>query len=217
MALHIHHVFVAATPGCPAVAPLRRHGFAPAAPREHEGQGTANTCLHFANGYLELLWARDAAELASTEVAPTGLADRLAWRDTGASPFGIVLRERGDGPPDAPFPVVPYRAPFAGGRFVFLLADEPVRRGMPLVVILPPDLPDRTEGPDHSCGATTIVRLRLSVAGDPEASPALAWLTREGLCETARAEIPYLELTLGGATAPGTLDLAPDVPVRLVW
>jgi len=217
MAFRIHHVFAAATPGCPSAASLRRHGFAPAVPREHEGQGTANTCLHFANGYLELLWARNAAELDSAAVAPTGLAERLAWRDTGASPFGILLRATGETPTAAPFPVEPYRAPFAGGRFVFLLADEPARRGMPLVAILPPDLPDRTEAVAHPCGASTIEHLRFTVAGDPDASPALAWLTRAGLCEAARAQTPCLELTLGGATAPGTLDLAPDAPVRLAW
>ena len=217
LGLRVHHVFVAVEPATPAIALLGQAGFALAAAREHEGQGTANRCLHLANGYLELLWARDAAELASDTVRPTGLAERLDWRRSGASPFGVALKAVGGASVATPFPVVPYRAPFAGGRFTLLLADEPAAKGMPLVFVLPPGLPERTDAVEHPCGASAIARIGLSVPRHPSASPALAWLVGAGLCEARQTPEPAMTLDLAGGDGRHVLDLAPHAPVRLAW
>ncbi|WP_414639299.1 hypothetical protein [Archangium sp.] len=42
-----------------------------------------------------MLWVVDGAELASPAVTPTRLAERAAWRSTGACPFDIALRTEG--------------------------------------------------------------------------------------------------------------------------
>lgn len=105
------HVFVLVEPGAPEAAGLERAGLRESFRRAHPGQGTTNVCYCFDNAYLELLWAVDGAELASPAVAPIRLAERAAWRSTGASPFGIALRTE---PPEAPLPFATwdYRAPF---------------------------------------------------------------------------------------------------------
>lgn len=109
--LHLCHIFVFVPPGAPDAATLERAGLRESYRREHPGQGTANVCYAFDNAYLELLWVTNAAELRSPAVAPTRLAERADWRQTGACPFGIALRTE---PADAPLPLEcwDYSAPF---------------------------------------------------------------------------------------------------------
>ena len=61
--------------------------------RDHPGQGTANRCIFFENGYLELLWVADRGEVTAAITRPTELDRRSRWRETAASPFGIALRQ----------------------------------------------------------------------------------------------------------------------------
>src|SRR2546423_1508425 len=77
--------------------------------RIHQGQGTANACAFFDNAYLELLWRHDDDELQSEVVRPLGLWERVRWRETGASPFGVAFRPEDD---NVPIETWPYDAPF---------------------------------------------------------------------------------------------------------
>lgn len=61
--------------------------------RVHAGQGTSNACTLFDNAYLELLYRHQDDELRSEVVRGLGLWERLRWRETGACPFGVALRE----------------------------------------------------------------------------------------------------------------------------
>lgn len=63
----------------------------------HHGQGTANACAFFDNAYLELLGRHDDAALRCEAVRPLALWERVRWRETGASPFGVGLRPDPDG------------------------------------------------------------------------------------------------------------------------
>lgn len=207
----LDHVFVAVDPESVAPRRLEAAGFALAPPREHPGQGTANVCLRLDGGYLELLWARDTAELATPAVHAIGLGRRLDWRLTGASPFGLLLRGAEGAAP--PFPTVPYRAPFGDGRFVFQVADEPVEAGMPLVAILPPDLPSHGGGTTHPNGVSRFGAVGLDLPR--RESAALAWMERAGLVTVRETAAPGMTLTLGDSGV--ALDLAPDVPLCLRW
>ena len=75
----------------------------------HHGQGTANVCAFFDNAYLELLWRHNDEELQSEVVSPLGLWQRVRWRETGASPFGVAFRSEDS---DVPVETWPYKAPF---------------------------------------------------------------------------------------------------------
>lgn len=207
----LDHVFVAVEPDSAASRRLATAGFALAPPREHPGQGTANVCLHLEGGYLELLRARDAAELASPAVRAIGLGDRLAWRRTGASPFGLLLRGPADAP--LPFPTVPYRAPFGDGRFVFRVADQAAEEGVPMIAILPPDLPAHGARARHPNGATRFGTVALDLP--QTASAALRWMERSGFVSVREAAEPCMTLTFG--ETGGALDLAPDAPLSIRW
>lgn len=97
MTLALDHVFVfvdagAARPGGAARSVLDAIGLVPSSERRHHGQGTANVCWCFDDAYLELLFVVDPQERDRDAPARNGFAVRSAWRDTGASPFGLAVR-----------------------------------------------------------------------------------------------------------------------------
>jgi hypothetical protein len=125
--LALDHLFVLVEPGAPERVALEREGLRESFRRRHPGQGTANVCFCFDNAYLELLWEEDREEIASPAVAPTRLAERAAWRRTGASPFGVAVRSE---PPGAPLPFATwdYRPPYLPEGVaidVALASDDP--------------------------------------------------------------------------------------------
>lgn len=125
--LSLDHLFVLVEPGAPERVALEREGLREGFRRRHPGQGTANVCFCFDNAYLELLWEEDREEIASPVVARTRLAERAAWRRTGASPFGVAVRAD---PPGAPLPFATwdYRPPYLPEGAVIdvaLASDDP--------------------------------------------------------------------------------------------
>jgi hypothetical protein len=95
-ALELDHVFVCASAGKDDAAKLIRFGLQPGIQRILSGQGTGNVCFFFDNAYLEILWLHDEEEIRSPIVAPLCLRERIRWRESGACPFGIGFRQRGD-------------------------------------------------------------------------------------------------------------------------
>ena len=95
MALTFDHVFICSENPDAAVRALTDFGLQFGRRRIHRGQGIANACVFFDNAYLELLWRHDDDELQSEAVGPVGLWQRVRWRETGASPFGIAFRPEG--------------------------------------------------------------------------------------------------------------------------
>src|SRR5437879_3127395 len=97
MPLAVDHVFICVENPHAAERALADFGLQFGRRRIHQGQGTANACAFFDNAYLELLWRHDDDDLQSEVVRPLGLWERVRWRETGASPFGVALRPDWDG------------------------------------------------------------------------------------------------------------------------
>ena len=89
VALALDHVFAFVAEGFPDEPLLDAAGYRVAFGRDHEGQGTANRLLLFAENYLELIWLARPDEAAANLLR---LDRRADWRASGASPFGIGLR-----------------------------------------------------------------------------------------------------------------------------
>lgn len=92
--LELDHFYVLVPPGGVAAArSLRDAGLVvDTAVARHDGEGTASLAAFFENAYLELFWvdssvAADSAHRQDVEDFRRG----TAWRETGASPFGIGL------------------------------------------------------------------------------------------------------------------------------
>ena len=115
----------------------------------HEGQGTANACAFFDNAYLELLWRHDDRELQSAVVRPLALWERLRWRQTGASPFGVALRTA-----DVALPIDtwPYAAAFLSPGKSIPIVTAPNAGHEPLIFAHPGTLPIRPRPPQAHRG-----------------------------------------------------------------
>src|SRR5256712_6186320 len=151
MPLAVDHVFICVENPQAAERGVADLGVQFGRRRIHQGQGTANACAFFDNAYLELLWRHDDDELQSEVVRPLGLWERVRWRETGASPFGVAFRpENGE----VPIETRPFEAPFLPERTNIPIATpqfiwhEPL--GFLYVSQPPVTLPSEREPPaDH--------------------------------------------------------------------
>ena len=192
-------------------------GLSVAAQRSHPGQGTANRCVYFENGYLEFLWVANRSEATASMTRPTELDERSRWRETACSPFGIALRQDSNASDPIPFPFIPYRPAYLPEPSAILLADEPAARGAPLVFMLPPDLPGHGSGSDHACGATVVSDVVLASTVTPSVSPALTMLAQHRLCRVEVATAPHLHVVLDQGRQGFSIDLEPDTPLSIAW
>ena len=127
---------------------------------EHEGQGTRNRRLWFAEHYLEFVWISSPAQAAANPL-------RL---DQRRCPFGIGLRGQLTGEQRTPF--WPYRPPYALDATIWIHEATP---DQPFVFAhdAPPETIER-HAPKHRMPAALInpgtikrIQLRLPVAPQP--------------------------------------------------
>jgi hypothetical protein len=216
--LSLDHLFVLVEPGAPERAALEREGLRESFRRRHPGQGTANVCFCFDNAYLELLWEEEREEIASPVVARTRLAERAAWRRTGASPFGVAVRSD---PPGAPLPFAtwdycPPYLPAGVAIDVARASDDPQQ---PLV-FRPPGAsrPDTwTDGRagvrQHPAGLAEIAGVHIELSPGARADAALLRLQEAGVLSIGEGGAgPRMVVTISRASggAPRRLSL-PDV------
>jgi hypothetical protein len=108
MGVELDHVFICVNRSAPEAEELAKFGLAEGPSNVHPGQGTANRRFFFRKGMLELLWVEDPAEAQNEVTAPTHLWERWSQRESGASPFGILVRPA-NGDEEPPFPAQEYR------------------------------------------------------------------------------------------------------------
>lgn len=178
----------------------------------HEGQGTSSRAVLFDNGYIELIWVRDAAELRAADPI-------LAERMSGLPAFGVALNASD---PEAAIPLEtrPYRAdwmtPGEPIRFASTREGEPVVFFVPASMAFrsPPDGPSITAMLPHPNGANRVTGVGFAGV-DAEPSPAFRWLLEEGFVGSMPGDERVLELEIDGGRAGETLDLTSMVPVRV--
>jgi hypothetical protein len=204
----LDHLFVFCSPGAPELAPLLARGLDIDLRREHPGQGTANVCIGFADGYLELLWLRSEPEARDPHVKPLGLHERARWRETRSSPFGVCVR------PDAPGLTPPfaswdYRPKFLPAGMTIDMACNSGVLGEPMLFRL--DRPFVPLGGRHALATRKLVRATLTV---PNLAPMSMW--REvRLPKLVIQDGDEHRLDLEFTDARGELDLRPALPLRL--
>lgn len=94
--MDVHHLFIVSNnQHCPADY-LVHWGFAEGCSRVHTGQGIRNIKFYFENCYLEILWCYNTEEINSYPVVQSGLRDRINFRKTGFSRFGLCLEHDAD-------------------------------------------------------------------------------------------------------------------------
>lgn len=187
MRYELDHVFCFCEPTLPEAAVLEAAGFVLSPPRRHQGQGTANRTVIFAENYLELIHLEGEGEPAAARLE---LGARARWRETGASPFGICLRGA-PGPRDRCWDYAP---PYWRGGIIPVV-DAPA--SSPLVFFIDGQKPSLWTGAllDHKTGTRAIREVALAGRGEWPLSEKPAWL------EITPGE-PELRLTLDGQSPP---------------
>jgi hypothetical protein len=212
----LDHFFVA-VPGLDAgTKALESAGFDLGPPHPHPGQGTASRGVIFESTYLELIWLTDVAEAESDLIRRTRLADRLRT-GSGACPFGLGLRRTAEAMPEFPFDTWHYSPPYLPEGTSFQMASTSETLSQPLVFYLPwvsaPALP-RSEHPN---GARRVTRLELFLVDGAERSPTLSALSAAGLVMARSGGVYRMTVELDHCESGESLDLRPEIPLRIEW
>lgn len=206
--LELDHLFVFVDPaetmaGGGISGRLTALGLEPSFMRRHPGQGTANLCYAFDNAYLELLYVADADELKASPLARAGFPARAAWRQTGASPFGIA--SRGDGLSGEAWS---YRNPGFPPGLSIAVSEESDDAAMPFIFSSPGKAPPSqwTDGRagrrQMAAGFSSLTIERLKLPRLPVAGGALDAFHRAGLVKVLDVGEGEAEMLIG--LAPGT-------------
>lgn len=214
----LDHVFILCSPGAPEAAALSRLGLTEGSPNTHPGQGTACRRFFFRNAYLALVWVRDVEQAQNSLSKPSRLFERWSERQTGASPFGVVLRPDGDEPGTPPFASWQYRPRYLPSNVPLEVAVG-TRLSEPgfFYLGLPRRRADSPEQPiEHSAPLRELTSVRISIPGSPTES--LRAVAAAGLVSFVVCPGPLLEVGFGpkpGST--GAADVRPELPLVLRW
>jgi hypothetical protein len=182
----------------------------------HGDLGSASTAFFFAADYLELIWAHDDAAAQAT-FSPLGLdmVGRREWRRTGASPFGVMLRRRGEASAPFPFPTRRMPATWMPGdvqvQFAGDDAAEPYYGLLPAELAFPSfqaNIPD----PEHPLGLKRLTAVHIATTAE-RCSPLAEWLAQAGLAEVRPGPEPLMTLTFDGGAQGRTVDARPILPI----
>ena len=213
MAIQLDHCFILTEPGAPQADFLVDIGMVEGTTNDHPGQGTANRRFFFENTALELLYIRDAEE------AMNGPASRLRCveqgAESGASPFGIVVR-RTDDSADDPFPGWRYFPQYFGADKYFQVGENSNVLEEPLCICMPIMPPAPSGQPPPREPFTRVTELRISV---PVNRPS-AVLETVGGCEriSLTPGAPHhMEIIFDDGRAGQAKDLRPDLPLVVNW
>ncbi|MBC6699368.1 VOC family protein [Hymenobacter puniceus] len=213
--MEIDHLFIFCDSPQAAADDLRALGLTEGSSRVHPGQGTANRKFYFENFFLEILWVHDAAEINSPLLLPTQLGERARYATTGASPYGLCLRNTPDTDPVFEAALAYQPVYFPAGLTIAVLphAHNP---SLPWTFRLPFTGPPAvtTEPTRHPAGLRRLTRaafgltkydtselLLQQLAGQPQLAfgPAAAnclTLTFDEHCQGEIAHFPALNLTV---------------------
>lgn len=223
--LELDHVYIVVPPGATvAVQALRQVGLViDSNVTRHAGQGTASVAAFFENAYLELLWVDSSVTVDSAH--RLGLADFVradAWRQSGASPFGVGLHFLSGSPADLGIPIRLDSAPRMRPGTAYVLLRQP-EESLAVDLFITPDYLSVTSWlgrymsrrPDlfsHPLGTRRLTRAW--VRGQPDQLPRAARL-RPRLVDFEKATSPLLVLEFDGGHRGQVLDLRPVLPLIL--
>lgn len=224
MPLEFDHLFIFTTVEAPELDHLLALGLTEGTRNVHPGQGTANRRVFFHNAFLEFLWVHDPAETQREGIRPVGFWERHRYRQTGASPFGLLFRPaRAGEPASLPFATWAYRPPYLPPGLQIDLGQNSARLTEPLLGYIPfggrPDTyPDERKQPlAHATGFQAITGLRLSLPLTEPLSPPLAAVERAGWVQFEPDQAHLAEVTFDQASQGQVADFRPALPLIFRW
>lgn len=223
--LELDHAYILVSPGAAdAIAALQRVGIViDTAPVRHEGEGTSSIAAFFENAYLELMWVDSSVSVDSAHQLDVAEFRRgTAWRETGASPFGVGLHFLSGSASELTIPYRPDAVPESDPPASYLLLRQPAESLAADVFIMPEDRAVtswierfRSRQPDrfaHPAGVRRVTRIL--VQGAHVQPSALAGLDIR-LVRFQESHGLLMKVQFDGGVRGDTLDLRPALPVIL--
>lgn len=216
--LEVDHLFLAVAPKAPEARALVEAGFMLIPDTSvHVGQGTASVAAIFANAYLELIWLEG-------EEDPLGMGQRVAWRQTGASPIGIGLRRVDTLAVGLPFKTRSYSAPWMLPGTAIEIADAGEEYASdPEIFIVPPYMSwpvvvrQLGRPPPQPLGVHNVTHITVVRPGGGERSEAVRVLQDAGIVEFRSGAEHRLDLVFDDGAQGRRIDLRPGLPLVIEY
>lgn len=223
--LELDHAYVLVRPGAAAaINALRRVGIViDTQAVRHEGEGTTSIAAFFENAYLELMWLDPSVTVDSAhELDVAEFRRATAWRETGASPFGVGLHFLAGNVSDLSMPYRLDRVPESNPAAYYVILRQPAESLVADVFIMPHDGAVtswierfRSRQRDRFAHPAGFHRISRVVVHGTHAMPsALAGLDVR-LVRFQESSGPLMEVQFDGGTRGETWDLRPALPVIL--
>ena len=149
--------------------------------------------------------------------------ERVRWKETGASPFGIAFRFVEGAEKAAPVETWPYRAPFlpAGASIPIVTpayaSQEPLVF-LSLVAQAPAEWPvDSRPSLELRGGRHTLTGIKVSRSRETPPSKQFLWFCEQGLIRVAAGNEDHAELEWDNGQTGGGHDFRPDLPLSFRW
>ncbi len=211
--MQLDHFFILTKKMAPEAELLKHFGLKEGTSNEHPGQGTSNRRFFFCNAALELLYVRDEIEAERGPGQGLRLPERALTR--GASPFGLVMRCKGDSD-GLPFSGWRYQPAYFDTGISFLVADNSDRLDEPLCLCLPNGLPSGSPQVKSEAPFTEVTEIRLHVPVAKPSSALEAIALVEGI--HVHLESPHLlEIAFGHEAEGNRHDFRPSLPLAICW
>ncbi len=223
MPTEFDHIFICTSHNANEADGLTAMGLAESAPNTHPGQGTACRRFFFRNGYLELLWVRDAAGAQSALNQRTYLWERCTDRNNGACPFGFGFRPVAQEDCKPPFPAWAYRPPYLTAPLSIDMGTNADLLTEPLLFYLsfakrPDSYPcSRRQPMDHTAGLREITRLELVSPHANHVSRELKAVVDARLLRLRSGTEYLVEFGFDGEHQGQKWDFRPGLPLIFCW
>jgi hypothetical protein len=215
--LELDHVVIFTAKDAPEAAALAPHLQGFGGVTVHGELGSASTSFFFTSMYLELLWATDPAACARNFL-PLGLDinARMRWRETGGSPFGLMLRQKPGEAEPIPFATKTLHATWMPGDVRVQFSGE--RLAEPYYGVVPeplgfPSFRANIPALPHPCGARVLTGVHLSMTDAPSEIARL--VSDAGLATVERGPEPLMTLTFDDGAQGQSMDVRPTLPLVL--
>jgi hypothetical protein len=212
MSVEVDHIFICVARGAPEAEQLVQFGLCEGALNVHPGQGTANRRFFFRNAMLELLWVENPVEAQSGQTAPTLLWERWSGRQSGACPFGIIVRPVNTRATTVPFPARDYRPEWLAPDLKIYLAPTGVEEPMWLFMPFLQRFHHEQRFVAHPNGAREITKLILTTPVPMQSSAAQALVENAILSIREGAEY-LLTIELDRGLRQVERDFRPHLPL----
>src|SRR5215218_1169745 len=225
LVLELDHAYIVVPPGAAAaVQALQRVGIViDTEAVRHEGEGTTSLAAYFENAYLELMWVDSSVMVDSAhQLDVVDFRRAAAWRQTGASPFGIGLHFLSGGPSDLRVPFRLDAVPDTRPVSYYVLLRQPEESLATDVFIMPPDRAVtswlghyRRRQPARFAHPAGVRRITRVLVRGPQAQPSRLAPLDLRLVHFEEVKGPLLEVEFDGGTRSQTWDLRPALPLIL--